>query len=294
MASKGSAADKAAVARKTAAALRAKQRAASRRNTIVAAVGALVIVAVFAVIVSFIVKAEKDDSGPYGVYDSGEMKVPTAADGSGGIIVGPGGVGRGSVAADAVRVDVYEDPICPYCGVFTLYTSEEVGALSDDGEIALHYHPLSYFDEYSADTHYSTRAASAMATIAEYDPEHFWVFIEEVFANQPPEGGPGLTNDEIADIARKVDVSEEAIVKIADGEFTRWVASATEQASKDGVTETPMFLIGGVQFTQWVDYEGQPTTGSITAAVAYVKEHGAAALADYLATPIDPEPTPSV
>jgi protein-disulfide isomerase len=290
MATKDSASQKAAAARKAAAALRAKQRAAARRNTILATVGALALVAVFVVIVLFIVNG---NSGPNAVYNSGVLKVPSAADETNGILVGPGGVAGGTAPADAVRIDLYEDPYCSGCKYFDLTTSGEIGDLVDQGEVAFFHHPVSFLDNASRFTHYSTRAANAWITVAEYDPEHYWAFVDSSYVNGPDEQkGETRTNDEIAELARGVGVSDEAIAKIADGEFTQWVVAATdlatvEQADAEGQFSTPTLLIEGVRFLYW------DTPGNVTAAVAYVKEYGAEAFAEYLASPPEPEPSPS-
>ena len=52
-------------------------------------------------------------------------------------------------------------------------------------------------------------------------------FIYAYLWNQPDEHTIGLTNTQIEDLARAAGVSEAAILKIRDGEFTRWVAQAT-------------------------------------------------------------------
>ncbi|MBN2176420.1 MAG: thioredoxin domain-containing protein [Demequinaceae bacterium] len=293
MASKQSASQKAAEARQAAAALRAKQRAAARRNTILASFGALILVVVFALLMIFIVKSGKE-SGPYTVYTSGEMKVPSVVDETDAILVGPGGIAGGTAPADAIRVDLLEDPICPWCTYFVQNVSGEIGTLVDQGEIAFYYHPVSILDIQSVGTHYSTRMASAWVTVAEYEPETFWAFVEASFVDPPEEGSKGLTNEEIADLALSAGVSKETVDRFADGEFTQWLAAATDRATSnpdyldiDGRFGTPGLLIEGVRFGYWT------TPGNITAGVAYVREFGAEAFAEYLATPQELEPSPS-
>ncbi|MCJ7827086.1 MAG: DsbA family protein [Demequinaceae bacterium] len=259
---------------------------------ILASVGALALVAVFVFVVMFIIQTGKE-SGPYTVYNSGVLKAPSAADETDGILVGPNGAAGGTAPADAIRLDVVEDPLCPWCAVFVQSTSGEIGTLVDQGEIAFYYHPVSILDDYSVGTHYSTRMASAWVTVAEYDPEHFWAFVEVSYVDPPEELAKGLTNEEIADLARDAGVSAEAIAKFEDGEFTRWVESATERAvieyvnPVDGRFGTPTLLIGGVRFDYWT------TPGNVTAGVAYVRDFGAEAFEEYLATPAEPSPTPS-
>jgi len=288
---KESAHQKAVAARKTAADLRAKQAANARRNTILASIGALALVVVFVVVVMFIIHTE-DESDPYTVYNNGVLKAPSIIDETDGILVGPNGVAGGVAPADAIRIDLIEDPLCPWCVIFDETASGEVGVLVDQGEVALYFHPVSILDEYSVGTHYSTRMTNAWFTVAEYDPSHFWAMVKASYADPPDEGTKGLKNDEIVDLARGAGVSEAAIARFSDGEFTLWIADSTERAaivysSEEGRFGTPTVLVGGVRFNYW------STPGNITAAVTYIKENGAEAFAEDLATPVEPSPLPS-
>jgi protein-disulfide isomerase len=233
-------------ARQAAIEARARQRAVTRRRTALAVFAAVGLAAVFVVAVVLIVKSGGGDD--YEVYDSGVLTVPQAADETGGILIGPGGAAGGTVADGAIRIDIYEDFRCPGCLQMNQAITTELDALRDSGAVEIRLHVIAFLDRISSD-HYSTRAASAAATIAEYDAAHYEAFVDALYAVQPPEEGnpPGLTNAEIADVARGAGVSEEAIAKIADGEFTQWVAAATNRASVDGVNSTPTLLVGGVE-----------------------------------------------
>ncbi len=295
MAGKGSA-SKSAAARQAAAELRAKQRAAARRMTILFTVGALALVALFVVAIVFIIKTGEEE-GPYVVPNSGELKAPSVVEEDGAIVIGPGGVLGEAPPEGAIAVELVEDPLCPWCRIFDEVASAEVEYLIEQGEIAFRYHIVSILDDYSAGTHYSTRMANAWATAAEYDPDHFWAFVKLSFARQPEELVKGLTNDEIADVARDAGVSEDAIDRFADGEFTLWVAQTTERDTQaywyvDPTTGqegfgTPTVRIGGVHFSYWT------TPGNITAGVNYVKDNGAEAFEDYLLNPPEVAPSPS-
>lgn len=246
MATKDSASEKAAAARKAATALRAQQRAAARRNTILAAVGALALVAIFVVIVAFIVKGG-GESGPYAVYDNGVLKAPSMEDQSGGIYVSAEGVASGTPPDGAVRVDLWTDPLCPVCKDFDSQTAEELGALRNSGLVALYHHPIAILDYLSKGTSYSTRAVSALGTVAEQAPDRYWAVVEALYANQPGEQVPGLTNEEIAQVLQGAGVPVEVTDGLATGEFTQWVLTTTSQASVDGVSGTPTIRIAGVE-----------------------------------------------
>lgn len=263
-------------ARQAANQLRAKQKATARRRAALAWSGIAVVGALFIGVVAYVI-ANGAGSGPYGVYDSGTLATPTVADAHGGILMGQDGVVGGDVAADAIKIDIYEDSMCPNCKFFSETTSAEITALREAGLVEVYYHPIAILNRLSSGTQYPVRAAAALATVAEYDGGHYLAFAEALFANQPAENTKGLSNVEIEDVARGAGVSDEVIAKFANGEFTQWVSVATEQASIDGVSGTPTFLVAGVAFSGWLQQ------GQITAAVTYVHDNGADAFASLLA-----------
>jgi protein-disulfide isomerase len=281
MATKDSASQKAAAARKAAATLRAKQRAKSRRNTILATVGALALVAVFAVIVLVII-----GGGDYAVYNSGELTVPSAANEDGGILVTADGVAGGTPPDGAVRIDLYEDPLCPICKSVNSATDPIYDQLNEAGIIAVYLHPIAILDYLSAGSHYSTRAVSALWTVAEHAPERFEAVVEAFYANQPAELVKGLTNAQIAELLLATGVPEEVIYGLPDeedatdglakGEFTQWTLSATSRSSLDGVNGTPTTRVVGVE-QDWRYYYYYP--GILMYDVLVAMDGGSEALA---------------
>ena len=180
---------------------------------------------------------------------------------SGGIPVGPEGIAGVTDGADddAVTVAIYSDFICPYCQMFDQLNAATLAELREAGEIIVEYHPVSILDRASAGSRYSTRAATATVLTAAEAPESFVAFTDALFAAQPQEGTVGLSDAEIADIARDAGVPEEVAAKIASGEYLGdseddpatyqpWVKAATDQGSKDlGGLGTPTILLNGVK-----------------------------------------------
>ena len=121
---------------------------------------------------------------------------------------------------------------------------------------------MAFLDRLSAGTAYSTRTANALATVVDADPGSAWAFHRALYAEQPPEGGPGLTDEEIADLARSVGVPDEVAAEFPEGRFEAWAAQRTEQAFADGVEGTPTIVVDGRLF------EGDPyRPGSLAEAV---------------------------
>lgn len=191
--------------------------------------------------------------------------VPSTALPEGGIPVSASGVG-GEVDDSTTRVDVYLDYMCPACGAFEEANGDNLISLASDGAATVVYHPIAILNRYSNGTGYSTRAASAAALVADEAPDQFAAFNEQLFAGQPDEGTDGLTNAEIASIARDAGVSGSVADKISDGSaldrFGQWVTSATNDvtANPDLVNEangsfgTPTITIDGEIWTEnWTD-----------------------------------------
>ena len=125
--------------------------------------------------------------------------------------------------------------------------------LRGDGTIVVEYHPVSILDGASLGTAYSTRAAAAVALVADQAPEAFIAFNTALFATQPAENTAGLTDPEIATLARGAGVPEAVASTIesgaylaGQGSFVNWVGAATDRAAQDlGRLSTPTVLIDG-------------------------------------------------
>ncbi|MGC4174445.1 DsbA family protein [Demequina sp.] len=211
-------------------------KAKERRTTVIIIAVSLVVIAAFAGIVYFIVNSAN-------VPPLAEAGGPAIADETGGIAVGSGGVAGVDVPTDAVRVDVYLDLMCPVCNQFEQINGEDLNALREAGTIQMVYHPISILDRYSAGTKYSTRAANALAVVADKSPEQFLGFLDALYANQPAENTTGLDDATIAALAIGAGVPSDVAETFADGEFTKWVAAATQQASADGMQGTPTVMV---------------------------------------------------
>jgi protein-disulfide isomerase len=165
--------------------------------------------------------------------------------------------GDGVVVGDGpVRVDAFIDFQCPFCRQFELSSGPAMAALAADGLASIAYHPMNFLDEAST-THYSTRAAASSGCAA--DQDRFLEYMHALFVNQPPEGGPGLSDAELADIGRAIGLAGPFTMCLAEGPYLDWPPYVTARAVALGVEATP---------TVWVDGEPvRPEAPTITAAV---------------------------
>jgi protein-disulfide isomerase len=175
-------------------------------------------------------------------------RVPAGATPEGdGIVVGAG----------LVRVDAYIDFLCPFCRQFELSSASALAALVSGGQASIAYHPMNFLDEAST-TRYSSRAAAASGCAA--DQGRFAEFAHALFEHQPPEGGPGLSDDELAVIGREAGLTSAAFTGcLSDAPYLDWPSYVTERAVAAGVTGTPTVLVAGEDVP--------PEPAAITAAV---------------------------
>jgi protein-disulfide isomerase len=148
-----------------------------------------------------------------------------------------------------VTVDVYQDYMCPYCGQFERANRDDIEALVADGTMRLRIHPMNFLDPQSGGSKYSTRAANAVVTVGQLEPDKLVAFNAALYDHQPSEGSQGLTDDEIAQLATSVGVSNATVAEFAAGSNDAFVDASNAAAGEAGVQSTPTVKINGQEFT---------------------------------------------
>jgi protein-disulfide isomerase len=234
----------------------ARQRA-RKRNRILAAAGGLVITGLVLAIVIGLVNAS-GRSGPDGAAAQKSLVTPAIATSNGALMLGK--------ATAPVKVEIYLDYMCPYCGRFERANSGELDRMVADGTARIELYPLSFLDKMSNESRYSTRAANAVATVADRSPDKVLAFSNALFVSQPAEGSAGLSDDQIAKLASGAGVPPEVVARFTEGIFEPWVVASTSAVFKSGVTGTPTVKINGTRFSGDLY-----TVGPLTRAVAAAK-----------------------
>jgi protein-disulfide isomerase len=164
-----------------------------------------------------------------------EMPVPRGAtDDKTGIAVGTG----------PVDIDAYIDFQCPYCKQFELVSSDAIDLLLDRQMIRFVRHPMNFLDTAST-SHYSTGAAASAAAAA--DVRRFHKYARTLFEHQPPEGGPGLTNDQLIALGQTIGITDPAFAsEIQEGRYLPWPSFVTEHAFARGIGGTPSVFVQGI------------------------------------------------
>ena len=252
-------------AREKARVLREEQKKRERRNKWLIQGGIIVAVVAVAGLVAGLLlnNVRPDGPGPANMASNGI--VLTGAEG----VITP--VETPALAADATpkptvpddsgtvaNIVTYIDYLCPFCGQFEQTNSESIRAMIEEGAATLEVHPIAILTNKSAGTQYSLRAANAAACVADNSPESFLDFHDLMFQNQPEEGTEGLSNDEIAELAKQAGVSSFSTIEkcIDDKQFHTWVQDATNQALTQpvpnsdlaSITGTPTVLVNGKQY----------------------------------------------
>ncbi|WP_062136256.1 DsbA family protein [Demequina aestuarii] len=234
--------DKVAAARKQA---QQQVKAQERRTVALIVAGVAVVALIFGGIVWYII-----DQASVPDLESGDAVAPLGADETGGILIGMDGEAGGEAPADAPRLDIYEDFMCPVCGQFEQINKDDIDAMREAGDIQLYVHPISILDHTSQGSKFSTRAANAAATVADAAPAHIVPFMSAMYENQPAEGTTGLSDEQIEQIAVEAGVPENVASTIDEGRFTKWVIAATDRSSQDGVRGTPSVMVDRVMLDQ--------------------------------------------
>jgi protein-disulfide isomerase len=162
-----------------------------------------------------------------------------------------------------VRVIVYQDLMCPYCKQFEDDYGQTLAEWADNGDVVVDHRVVSILDGMST-SEYSTRAGSALACVADVSPSAYANTLRALYAAQDPEtegglgvseGGPGLSDSQLAQLAEDAGASEDVADCIDDQRFVGWVTQSTDRAKADGMRGTPTVVVGGKTWDQQADFE---------------------------------------
>jgi len=182
--------------------------------------------------------------------DDGPAPTPTIAGPTGagaitGSITDSGAIRVGKPEA-GVTVRVVADLQCPACKTFETAYGKVLEDAVNSGTAAVEYNVISFLDRASTNE-YSSRAANAAYCVAEQDPTKFQGWLNRMFAQQPAEGGPGFTDEQLVAIAVESGYTDDVAGCIEDRTYATFVSTKTEAVFGEGVTSTPTVFVDGAK-----------------------------------------------
>ena len=144
------------------------------------------------------------------------------------------------------KVVIYEDFICPFCGMFEQASHTELASLAAAGKVQLDYRPFHFLPE-----DYSEQALEVFEAVkAQGNATVTKAFHDALYANQPSETGPYPSQSDIIATAVKAGADKAAIEKaLSDGSAKTAAKAATTDAGNASVQHTPTILLDGKEFT---------------------------------------------
>lgn len=273
--------DRREVVREKAQLVQARQSRARLARRISVTIGAVAVVAVAAVVVSwaftssgaktlmqpanvtddgFVVKtvagvasesvpadAPDDEATPTPTPTPTETAAPAAADAS---------------AHPAVDIRVYVDYLSTASRDFQVANVQQLSKWVSEDAATLSYYPVAMLTAKSSGTKYSLRAAGAAACVATHSPDAFFAFNNALLTHQPDVDAAGPTDQELADLAVASGSKASKTVRtcIEKESFSMWAKSATDRALEGlpdtddiSLTSTPMVLVNGMQYVGALD-----------------------------------------
>ncbi|GAA5044821.1 DsbA family protein [Nocardia callitridis] len=239
--------------------LLAASRADRNRTILIQVAVAVVLIALIAAIGIGIAvkKSEKDAPGATPQIPAGTADVPASLTDNGSIRLGK---------PDAkATVRVVADLQCPACQGFEGANAKVIEDAVHNGTAAVEYNLIAFLDK-SSSTQYSSRAANASYCVAESDPAKYLTWLTSMYTQQPPEGGAGLTDEQLIQIAEQNGYTDPGVAQcITDRKFDKYVQARTQEALGSGIKSTPSVFINGKQLENSQDLF---TPGGIAPAIA--------------------------
>jgi protein-disulfide isomerase len=155
-----------------------------------------------------------------------------------------------------VRIDAYEDPQCPACGLFNARIKPLLlaGPVTN-GRVFFTYKDFPFLGPESFD------AAVAMRVAEELDGK-FWDFHDMLFHNQQGENQGAFDRDRLAEMAVLVGLDREAFLEAMDDPAYLAAVDAEKQEGVGlGVSSTPTLVVNGELM------RGVPTWDDLRAAI---------------------------
>ncbi|WP_370615108.1 DsbA family protein [Mumia sp. Pv 4-285] len=185
-----------------------------RRNIITAAIVAVVLVVI--AVAGFAIKSAVDEAA------GDSVRTPKGLTENNGVVLSATDVG-GTANPDAVKVTFFEDFACPHCKAFEAEAGTWIDEQVKAGTIEAEFRPIAFLTQFSSDA-----LAASMCVFEDGGAAAYRDFTEQVFVNQPTEGG-----------------------ELDESDFVEMAETSGATGAKD--------CIEGRPFRDWAEVQGPPT-----------------------------------
>ncbi|RJQ76149.1 hypothetical protein D5S17_19055 [Pseudonocardiaceae bacterium YIM PH 21723] len=135
-------------------------------------------------------------------------------------------------------MDLYADYLCPHCQKLEASMGNKFTERVNAGELRIRFHMLPMLNAWTRPAGYSSRAANAALCAA--DAGRFMPLHHELFAQQPPERGPGLNDQQVIELAKGAGLADSAFVNCVTGNAHAADVDATwAQAQAEPIVAAP-------------------------------------------------------
>lgn len=166
----------------------------------------------------------------------------------------------------AVTVRVVMDLQCPYCKAFEEANGTVLEDAVRDGTAAVEYSVISFLDRAST-TQYSSRAGNAAFCVADSGLDNYQTWLAKMFADQPEEGGSGLPDSELIEIAEATGYADSTVADcITDRRYDLYLRMKTDEVLAGGVDGTPAVFVNDEEVTDPEAILGQDGLAPVIAA----------------------------
>jgi protein-disulfide isomerase len=177
--------------------------------------------------------------------------------------------------AKTVNIVSYVDYQCPICQSFEATNSTQIQQWVEAGYATIEFHPIAILDRESQGMKYSSRAANAVACVANYQPAAYYAVNTALFVGQPKELSTGLTDKQLITIVQGAGATDPSIPDcVTSQKFASWVSDATNRALKGPL---PNSTVSALQGTPTVIVNGKLYSGAIDNAAAFLQFVGTTA-----------------
>ncbi|GAA3727242.1 protein-disulfide isomerase [Spinactinospora alkalitolerans] len=224
---------------------RIRQQQRAKRNRLLAAIGAAA--AVIALVVGGGYLVMNWEGEPAAAFD-GDLAAQTLQQ--------DGSVVMAQEGASAPVVEVYVDFQCPACQKFEEANADTLKQLAAEGEAIVHLRPVSIFAQKQDPVSTNSLRAGAAARAAA-DHGRFVEYNDKLFANQPVEGRPGFSPEDLKKWGEEVGITDPAFAERVDAEsgvaeqFTGTYYTALIAKAQQGLSDEELSTMTLSDLREW-------------------------------------------